>query len=49
MISQGVHRAIGPHITRVRSSKLDLMFLENVEVLKYVGNRKANSFFEYRL
>lgn len=34
----GAHRAIGPHITRVRSTKLDLMYLDNVEILKYVGN-----------
>ena len=49
IIYKGVHRAIGPHITRVRSTRLDLMFFENVEVLQYVGNKKANKYYEMNL
>lgn len=45
----GVHRQIGPHITRVRSTKLDSWKKENIEILAAVGNKLANDFYEFKL
>jgi len=45
----GVHRQLGPHITRVRSVKLDGWTKENIEIMATVGNRVANDFYEHRI
>ena len=41
---KGSHRALGPSITRVRSTNLDKWTSEFVEIMDNVGNRKANEF-----
>lgn len=41
----GAHRALGPTITRIKSTKLDqwnTLWLENMQI----GNREVNSFWE---
>jgi len=43
----GVHRQLGPHITRVRSTKLDGWTKENIEIMSTVGNKIGNDFYEY--
>jgi len=45
----GVHRQIGPHITRVRSTRLDGWQKENIEIMAAVGNKLANDFYEYKM
>jgi len=45
----GVHRQLGPHITRVRSAKLDKWKKEQIEIMSYVGNKLANDYYEYKL
>jgi len=45
----GVHRQLGPHITRVRSVKLDGWTKENIEIMATVGNKVASDFYEHRM
>jgi len=45
----GVHRQIGPHITRVRSTRLDGWFKENIEIMATVGNKLANDYYEHNM
>lgn len=45
----GVHRQIGPHITRVRSVKLDGWTKENIEIMATVGNGIANDYYEHKM
>jgi len=45
----GVHRQLGPHITRVRSVKLDGWTKENIEIMATVGNRVANDYYENKM
>jgi len=45
----GVHRQLGPHITRVRSVKLDGWTKDNIEIMATVGNRIANDYYEHRM
>ncbi len=47
--SLGVHRKLGPHITRVRSSKLDAWKKENIEIIAHTGNKISNDFYEYKM
>jgi len=42
----GIHRSLGVHISKVRSVLLDNLTLEDVEVIKSMGNTKANSIWE---
>jgi len=42
----GVHRQLGPHITRVRSTRLDGWVKENIEIMATVGNQLANDYYE---
>mmetsp|Transcript_34201 Transcript_34201/g.30932 ORF Transcript_34201/g.30932 Transcript_34201/m.30932 type:complete len:233 (-) Transcript_34201:660-1358(-) len=49
MRCSGVHRQLGPHITRVRSTKLDSWKKENIEILAAVGNKLANDYYEFKL
>ena len=42
----GVHRQLGPSVTRVRSAKLDSWKMENIEILAATGNRIANDYWE---
>src|SRR5262245_52709580 len=45
----GVHRKLGPHITRVRSTKLDSWKQEPLEIIYSTGNKPSNDFYEFRL
>jgi len=45
----GVHRQIGPHITRVRSVKLDGWTKDNIEIMATVGNKIANDYYEHKM
>jgi len=45
----GVHRQLGPHITRVRSVKLDGWTKENIEIMATVGNKVANDYYEHKM
>jgi len=45
----GVHRQLGPHITRVRSTRLDGWFKENIEIMATVGNKLANDYYEHNM
>ena len=45
----GVHRSLGMHITRVRSTKLDSWTLADIKVMDIVGNKVANMYWEHDL
>jgi len=45
----GLHRQLGPSITRVRSTKLDCWKLDHIEILANVGNKVGNDYWEYKL
>jgi stromal membrane-associated protein len=45
----GVHRQLGPHITRVRSTKLDGWKKENIEIMAHTGNKVSNDFYEFKM
>lgn len=49
MRCSGVHRQLGPHISRVRSVKLDGWTKDNIEIMAKVGNRVANAFYENKM
>jgi hypothetical protein len=40
---------LGPHITRVRSTKLDGWKKENIEILANTGNKVSNDYYEYKM
>ena len=44
----GVHRALGPTVTRVKSTKLDTWKREWVDLMR-VGNTVLNLYWEHRL
>ena len=43
----GIHRSFGTHISKVRSIKLDKWEREWVDVLKSIGNNRANKVWEF--
>lgn len=45
----GVHRSLGPTITRVRSTKLDSFKFDYLNILASVGNRIANDYYENKM
>ena len=45
----GIHRSLGTHISFVRSCKLDGWSDEQANVMKMIGNKRANQYWEYRL
>lgn len=45
----GIHRSLGVHISKVRSVFLDNWEKENVEVMKNLGNLRANEIYEKSL
>jgi stromal membrane-associated protein len=45
----GVHRQLGPHITRVRSTKLDGWKKENIEIMAHTGNKVSNDYYEFKM
>lgn len=42
----GIHRNLGVHISKVRSTNLDTWLPEQVEFIKATGNVKANAYWE---
>jgi stromal membrane-associated protein len=49
MRCSGVHRQLGPHISRVRSVKLDGWTKGNLEIMAKVGNKVANDYYEHKM
>jgi len=49
MRCSGVHRQLGPHISRVRSVKLDGWTKDNIEIMAKVGNKIANDYYEHKM
>lgn len=49
MRCSGIHRSLGVHISKVRSTTLDTWLPEQVSFMHSVGNRKANSYWEAEL
>ncbi|GBG28086.1 Arf-GAP with GTPase, ANK repeat and PH domain-containing protein 2 [Hondaea fermentalgiana] len=45
----GIHRNLGVHISKVRSTELDTWQQEWYEVMKKIGNKKANKYWEAKL
>jgi len=45
----GLHRNLGVHISKVRSVTLDTWTVEMVEVMKEIGNQRANEYWEHTL
>merc|ERR1711977_619339 len=45
----GIHRSLGTHITKVKSTRLDEWKPEMVDTLRAIGNAKANAYYEYNV
>ena len=45
----GAHRALGPSVSRVRSTTLDNWLQENIELMDNLGNQVANQYWEFSL
>ena len=45
----GIHRALGVHISKVRSLTLDVWEMETVAIMEALGNSKMNAIYEYKL
>ncbi|EGR30885.1 hypothetical protein IMG5_121830 [Ichthyophthirius multifiliis] len=48
MACSGAHRHLSRKITRVYSTKIDRWNIENVEIMDYIGNGIANSYWEFK-
>eukprot|EP01052_Picozoa_sp_SAG31_P007153 SAG31_NODE_337_length_17493_cov_5.855755_16_plen_105_part_00 len=42
----GCHRALGVHISQVRSITMDAWFPDQIETMKTIGNARARAFWE---
>ncbi|CAL1354593.1 unnamed protein product [Linum trigynum] len=49
MQCSGIHRSLGVHISQVRSITLDTWLPEHVALMQYVGNERANKYWEAEL
>ncbi|KAA8542920.1 hypothetical protein F0562_024072 [Nyssa sinensis] len=49
MQCSGIHRSLGVHISKVRSTTLDTWLPEQVAFMQSMGNEKANSYWEAEL
>ncbi|XP_074372580.1 putative ADP-ribosylation factor GTPase-activating protein AGD15 [Apium graveolens] len=49
MQCSGIHRSLGVHISKVRSATLDTWLPEQIAFMQYMGNGKANSYWEAEL
>ncbi|XP_073026299.1 ADP-ribosylation factor GTPase-activating protein AGD5-like isoform X1 [Primulina eburnea] len=49
MQCSGIHRSLGVHISKVRSATLDTWLPEQVSFIQFMGNEKANSYWEAEL
>lgn len=45
----GIHRSLGTHLSKVRSTTLDTWLPEQVEFISKLGNVRANAYWEARL
>lgn len=45
----GDHRALGAQITRTKSAKIDSWYPEWIEIMDNIGNKEANSYWEYSM
>ncbi|KAG2490744.1 hypothetical protein HYH03_010899 [Edaphochlamys debaryana] len=45
----GIHRGLGVHVSKVRSTTLDTWLPEQVALMARLGNKRANAFFEATL
>ena len=45
----GIHRSLGTHLSKVRSTTLDTWLPEQVEFISKLGNLRANAYWEARL
>lgn len=46
MRCSGIHRSLGVHISKVRSTTLDTWLPEQVAFMQVMGNQKSNNYFE---
>ena len=46
-MSQGIHRGLGVHISKVRSCALDKWTTELVMTMENIGNKRANEHWEH--
>jgi stromal membrane-associated protein len=49
MQCSGIHRSLGVHISKVRSTTLDTWLPEQVSFMQYMGNVKSNKHWEAKL
>ncbi|KAK1371954.1 putative ADP-ribosylation factor GTPase-activating protein AGD15 [Heracleum sosnowskyi] len=49
MQCSGIHRSLGVHISKVRSTALDTWLPDQVSFMQAMGNEKANSYWEAEL
>ncbi|KAI5673878.1 hypothetical protein M9H77_14242 [Catharanthus roseus] len=49
MTCSGIHRSLGVHISKVRSTTLDTWLPEQVSFMQSMGNQKANNYWEAKL
>lgn len=49
MQCSGIHRSLGVHISKVRSTTLDTWLPEQIAFMESVGNEKANNYWEKEL
>ncbi|CAN6584724.1 unnamed protein product [Malus baccata var. baccata] len=49
MQCSGIHRSLGVHISKVRSTTLDTWLPEQIAFMEAMGNEKANSYWEKEL
>lgn len=49
MQCSGIHRSLGVHISKVRSTTLDTWLPEQVSFMQYMGNAKSNKYWEAKL
>jgi stromal membrane-associated protein len=45
----GAHRNLGTHISKIRSSRFDEIEPAQIEVIKQIGNARANRYWEHSL
>ncbi|XP_054786545.1 probable ADP-ribosylation factor GTPase-activating protein AGD15 isoform X1 [Prosopis cineraria] len=49
MQCSGIHRSLGVHISKVRSTTLDTWLPEQVSFMQFMGNEKSNAYWEAEL
>ncbi|KAI4352023.1 hypothetical protein L6164_006313 [Bauhinia variegata] len=49
MQCSGIHRSLGVHISKVRSTTLDTWLADQISFMQYMGNGKSNKYWEAEL